>query len=617
MPPIRTTFPALAVFLSVTFPPLVSRHTLPLATFYGEWASVLAFALTAWVLCRAGSRRTDRDVAPLLPWVLLFPLWLVITGFLQAAAGMPDLTGNRLTTQLSLSLAAVVMFAAWRYGQAAGADGRRQLVDAFAAAWLVAGLLGTVAQWAQVFHLEPGSLGLVSSYFYDDNRRLWGNLNQPNHQATVEGLALAASVWLASRGRLRAPAWLAAVVLLESGIVLSGSRTGVMHVGFAALYGLVAAWLARAGGNLGSLQRGNVFGAARGGRRGEPMARPAGLVFAAVALVVMLLALQPLIKAAGQAFGWNLFDTIAQLQASDQISARGALWTHAWAMFRAHPWLGVGWGEFGWAQFEQIEAVGVTVEMSLHAHNAVLDLLAKTGAVGTLGVALVLAGWLWRVVRARLWRAGADERAQTVLVLTWLAMLCAHSMLEYPLHYAYFLLPFCFLIAWLEPSGLLRWQPSRGLRRLAAAVFVVAAGAVLTTTWQDYRRLEAREYAGSAKRDALPLPRIWFRTQAGAERAELARITPANAAQLLPAHIAAVHLLPTPEMIARTAWLLALTGDEARARTWLLRLRFYYAGDEAAQFGTVNKACTGVRAEDRPHAFCDWARRKGATLQED
>ena len=75
---------------------------------------------------------------------------------------------------------------------------------------------------------------------------------------------------------------------------------------------------------------------------------------------------------------------------------------------------------------------------------------------------------------------------------------------------------------------------------------------------------------------------------------------------------AAVHLLPTPEMIARTAWLMALTGKEAQARVWLMRLRFYYAGDEAAQYATVNKACTGVRAEDRPEA-CDWVRKQAAS----
>ena len=77
---------------------------------------------------------------------------MILTGLLQAAAGMPDITGSRLLTQLALALGAVVMLAARRYGQAAGRDGRRHLLDALAAARLVAGLLGTLAQWAQVFH---------------------------------------------------------------------------------------------------------------------------------------------------------------------------------------------------------------------------------------------------------------------------------------------------------------------------------------------------------------------------------------------------------------------------------------------------------------------------------
>jgi hypothetical protein len=324
-------------------------------------------------------------------------------------------------------------------------------------------------------------------------------------------------------------------------------------------------------------------------------------------MVAMLLILQPAIRAAGQAFDWRLFDTIAQLEAEDQMSARGALWTHALAMFRSHPWFGVGWGEFGWAQFLQMQQVGVKVEMSLHAHNAILDLLAKTGIVGTAGVGLILLAWRWRVVRVRLWHGDSEERKQTVLVLTWLAMLCAHSMLEYPLHYLYFFLPFCFMLGWLEPSGFGRWRVPMPVARGLAIAFVVVAVAVLATMWQDYRRAEAREYASSEdRRNALPMPRVWFRQHALADAAGQATITPANAAELLPAHIAAVHLLPTPTMIARTAWLLALTGDPAQGRQWMERLRWYYLGDEVAQYAEIAKACRDLAPDQRPQAFCAW-----------
>ncbi|MCY1216114.1 hypothetical protein D9M68_402240 [compost metagenome] len=586
MPTNRIKLSTWLLAIAIGFPLVVSRHTLPLATFYGEWTAAL---YTIAVLAIYALRQSAASPFGSIPQISLLFLWLVAVSLMLGAAGNPDITGSRLVTILTLLLGAAGTCVAWSCRRASAVPAR-DIGDTLATAFFIAGLLGTVTQWVQLFHLEPRAFGLVSTYFYDANRRLWGNLNQPNHQATVEGLALVASVWLASRGRLRFPMWLAAVALLESGIVLSGSRTGVLHVGLAAVYALVAAWLAR------------------GGRRdSDPMQRPVGLLVAAVAMVAMLLILQPAIRVAGQAFDWRLFDTIAQLEAEDQMSARGALWTHALAMFRSHPWFGVGWGEFGWAQFHQMQQVGVKVEMSLHAHNAILDLLAKTGIVGTAGVGLILLAWLWRVVRVRLWHGDSEERKQTVLVLTWLAMLCAHSMLEYPLHYLYFFLPFCFMLGWLEPSGFGRWRVPMPVARGLAIAFVVVAVAVLATMWLDYRRAEAREYASSEdRRNALPMPRVWFRQHALADAAGQATITPANAAELLPAHIAAVHLLPTPTMIARTAWLLALTGDPAQGRQWMERLRWYYLGDEVAQYAEIAKACRDLTPDERPQAFCAW-----------
>jgi len=587
MPAPRATLPATAIVVAFTLPLLVSKHTLPLATFYGEWTAGLLGALLVVALALQPNQSSFRSPKT-FPWIVLLPVWLIGTTILQAAVGMVDVTGSRLTTQIVLGLGAALMLAAWRASQAMSTDERASIVDALAIALVIAGLLGTLSQWVQVFRLEDQAFNLVSEYFYDNNRRLWGNLNQPNHQATVQGLALVASVWLATRGWLRFPGWLVAVAVLESGIVLSGSRTGLLHVGLAASYALIAAYMAR--------------GTPRGS---DPMHRAPGLIAAAVLMVVGVAVLQPVIKHAGQVFDWRLFDTVAQLKAGDQVSARGALWAHAWAMFRANPLFGVGYGEFGWAQFQQMAEVGATAEMSLHAHNAILDLLAKTGVAGTAGVALVLVGWLWRVMRHRIWLASSGERALAVPMLFWLAMLVAHSMLEYPLHYLYFFLPFCFLLVWLEPAGFGPRLP-RVIPVVACVVFVVVSAFLLVTLWQDYKRVEAREYAREEKRDSLPMPKLWFRQHAAADAIEHATITPDNAASLLPAHAAALHLLPTPSLIGRTAWLLALTGEQTRARLWMERLRYYYQGDEATEFQTLSRNCNAIGADRRPREFCAW-----------
>ncbi|MGY8526089.1 Wzy polymerase domain-containing protein [Paracidovorax citrulli] len=592
MPLRRSSLLSPLLVLAICVPLLVSHHTLPLSTFYGEWASAVGFSLlVVLVVVQTAAAGQESPDGRGLPVVALTGLWLIGVTLAGCAYRGHDITGSAGMTAIVLVLATTVTIAGHRLRAAMTPQAA---MDAMATALLIAGLLGTAAQWVQVFRLEPYTWQLVSDYFYDANRRLWGNLNQPNHQATVHGLALAASVWLASRGKLRVTPWLVAVALIETGVVLSGSRTGVLHVGLAALYALAAGWQARKAPRWQAL-----------------MSRPVGLVFAAAALVSLLMLLQPAIRNAGQVLGWQLFDTVAQLQAADQTSARQALWSHAWAMFQANPWLGVGWGEFGWAQFEQLERLGITVEMSLHAHNAVLDLLAKTGLLGAGGVIAGLALWFWRVARDRLWRGSAEQASPALLALTWLAMLCGHSMLEYPLHYLYFLLPFCLLLGWLEPAALAlpaRWREGRsgGASRVAAAVFLCGAAMVLAVLWQDYRRVEAAEYAQRGTEARLPLPALFLKPYALANRAEHAMLAHGDAGQWLAPHVEAVHLLPTPTMIARTAWLLAVGGDEEQARRWLQRLRFYYGGDEAAQYGRVARLCQQAPAAQRPQAFCAW-----------
>lgn len=586
------------IAIAIWFPLLVSRHTLPLTTFYGEFASLASFGLlllaVPWLTPRARGIALGRQAGDLPLVLLVFVCFMaVIVG--QWASGLENLSGSRFLSAGALLLGGGVAWLGYRCHQAS--EGRPALADALATAFLMAALFGTLAQWIQVFDLEGDTLGLVSNFFPTENRRIWGNLNQPNHQATVEGMGLAAAVWLAARGRLGAAWWLVAVAILESGIVLSGSRTGLLHVGTAVVFALLMAWFAR-----------DMNKMAWGGASSAPMRRPVGLLFAAVVLIALLPLMQVAVKSAGTAFGWSLYDAVARLQEGDQVSYRGAMWAHALAMFDTHRWLGVGWGEFGWHQFRQLEEVGLKVEMSLHAHNAVFDLLAKTGIVGTAGAGLLLLAWLWRVCVHRLWRASTQTRTETLLGLTWLAMLGAHSMLEYPLHYLYFLLPVCFLLGWMEPGGFGRLRIGRGMAATLSFVFAVVAAGVLVTMWQDYRAVEAREYAASDKRDALPQPRIWFRQHAAAADAEHAVLTPENARQWLAPHIAAVHLLPAPTMIARTAWLMALTGDETGAQEWMSRLRFYYFGDELNQLSMLVRECDKVAAEARPDAFCRWVR---------
>lgn len=579
---------SLAALLVVAFgaPFLVAKHMAPMPTFYGEWVAGLLGTVVIAVLAQ---QRARGGSGCLSPWVALAPLWLILATIVQAAMGMPDVTGSRLGAQVVLTLGVAMTFAAWRASHSMTTEERGEMLDGLAEAFVLAGLFGVLAQWVQVFRLESHTLNLVSEYVFDDVRRPWGNLNQANHQATVEGLALVGSVWLSSRGRLRFAAWLVAAMLLESGIVLSASRTGVAHVGIAATYALLMACTAR-----GATRSSAILG------------RPAGSASAAVVMIGLLLVLHPAIQAASKEFGWRLFDAMLHARQADQFSDRRSLWMHAWAMFRANPWLGVGFGEYGWAQFEQMAVVGVVAPMSFNAHNVVLDMLAKTGLVGTTGVAVILIGWLWRISRDWLWRGNGASRAQAILVLSWLAMFGIHSMVEFPLDYVYFLLPFCFLLGWLETGGVGHKPPPGWMGVGVLTLFLVVSLATLFTLWRDFRLTEVREYSEVRSED-LPMPHFWFRERAAVQEAEQARFSPNNAARWLPVQTIAIHLLPLPDQIARGALLLALTKDEARARQWMERLHYYQFGQEHKQFGMLADACRDIAPQDRPKDFCAWA----------
>ncbi|XQM36635.1 hypothetical protein DFLDMN_003445 [Cupriavidus sp. H19C3] len=574
--------------LVICVPLLVPRHTLPHPAFYAEWISAILFSLA--VFLSAALSRREKPAS--LPYVMFAPIWLIACTLTQMWLGLNQTTGTNGIVVSVLALGAVVIFAAWRYANSASTHDRGVLISSLAIGWLAAGLLGTLAQWIQVFHLEPMFAGWVSHYdLGTTNRRLWGNLNQPNHQATVNGLALAGAIWLYASRRLRFLAWLGAVIWLESGIVLSGSRTGMAHIGIASVYLFLLAFLSR---------KENI--------NDGPASAPDSVRLRAAGLSVLaiLIALKAGIDATGDVFGWNLFDLKPEGQGGTQFAARSALWAHAWAMFETHPWLGVGWGEFAWEQFQQMRLIGKTAEMSLHAHNALLDMLAKTGLLGTVAICAVLAAWFVRVVVARILRGCDHERNQTIMILTCLAIIGAHSMLEYPLHYAYFFLPFCLMLGMLETKGLRIPVVPQWFSRLSVYSFALVTALVLGTTSLDYQATELS--AGTYSKEVIgpPEPLIWFRPYAQARRTETKTITTANAAQLLPEHVAALHVLPTQNMVTRTAWLMALTGNVDGAKAWLERLPYYYWSDPHGVYMTVGKACNTTSPAAISRDFCHW-----------
>ena len=290
--------------------------------------------------------------------------------------------------------------------------GTSQFID-FAWAICVAGAVSAAIGCIQVFapYLPDGDLIARSSVV----GRAVGNLRQPNHLSSLLLWALIALVALHQSEHLGRRAGFALSVLCMLALVLTGSRTGILGVLLLAVWGALDRHLSR-------------------GARALLMAAP-------VAYACLW----------GGAFTWAHITSHAfagesrlALSGTDISSSRFSIWSNTLSMIAAEALTGVGVGEFNIAW-----SLGSFPDRPIaffdHTHNLALQMLVELGIpLGSLAIVLLLLGLLsaWRGARKASGVDGVARRAATMMVI----MIGVHSMLEYPLWYAYFLLPAIF--AW-------------------------------------------------------------------------------------------------------------------------------------------------------------------------
>ncbi|HXF66684.1 MAG TPA: Wzy polymerase domain-containing protein [Burkholderiales bacterium] len=392
-----------AVGLAWTLPFLQPYHRLPLTSFYSEWLALAAGLLALAPLLERSWWRQAR-----VPWAALPVLGFIALLAAHYALGRVAYGGQVLTAALYLLWAVLLMAFAATLVRMHGLPGA---VSALAWCLVAGGVLSALAALAQHYQIAAGIEWLVAR---KNTPAAYGNIAQYNHFAAYGCLGLASLAYLYASGRLHA-AWAAAAgALLLFAVTLSGSRSVLLYLFVLLALALFQAWRA-------------------GWRQRRLPACVAAL--AAGFLAAQWLADLPAVSPPAET------ETVKhRLLAGEQsasainIGHRVQLAREAWAVFLQAPLLGAGWGQFAWHDFEQRSAAGAGIGTwpFNHAHNLVLHLLAETGLAGALLIAGAALAWLWG-----LRRAGLDLERWWLIAL--LGVIGAHSMLEHPLWYAYFL----------------------------------------------------------------------------------------------------------------------------------------------------------------------------------
>lgn len=558
---------ALPTWVVSTIPPSATFFNQAIALVgWGLWASVLG--LTVSHPSRA-SHVFSRD----LGWVVLWGQMGIFMVAISWSAWHTALPLSLMTTAwCMLGAVAVTLMLGYQVGKTARAT------EAFAAlclAMVLGALVNTGVALVQAF--GPGwTDGVwIASTSAAIAGRASGNVRQPNHLSSLLLWGLAALAWLATTARrlegasgTRPTGWREATLfgsglLLCTGLVLSGSRTGTLGVL------LLTSW--------GALDR--------------------RLAWAVRRSVLALAVAYPLLW-----WGWSRWllmhaanaEVDGRFNLQGDISAsRFGIWSNAWDLVLQHPWTGVGWGSFNFAWSLTPFPHRPTAFFD-NAHNLPLHLAVELGLPAAMVVCGLLGYALWRALRAG-WRAPGIEGPLGTTAGVMVLVMALHSLLEYPLWYAYFLLPTGFL--WGLCLGLPSPSPSQStdtasggsiasaplspkthpLRR-SLLVLVVAGAALMAGTALailDYERVVAIFAPADG---AAPLKQriedgkrsVFFNHHAYYAEANDPHTPPE--AVLSAINIAGHNLLDTRLM---TSWAkaYAATGDLERARHLAQRLR--------------------------------------------
>lgn len=254
-------------------------------------------------------------------------------------------------------------------------------------------------------------------------------------------------------------------------------------------------------------------------------------------------------------------------------------------MFLSAPILGVGFKQYAWQHFLQGVSGPEVLDPGIidHAHNLVFQIAAEFGVLGLLVLIGGLAWWAWSLRRTQI-----DAAHWWFAAL--LGVLGVHSMLEYPLWYAYFLGLAAVALGATERDAPAYHDGPGG--RIILSVAVLLGVVALANVYRDYRVMQSLQHTASSdsttvsvhgdsrgrvlldlQRDSIFSPFIDY---------ALARRMLLNREHLkdkIVLNARAMRFQPSNDFAYRQALLLALSGDGAGMRAHWDAAVANYPGD--------------------------------------
>ncbi len=505
---------------------LLPNHSHPWLGFHGDaWAAIVLACVGLLVLWHV-------KCTVMWHWVTIPAALLSVIPLGQYVTGLVPVFGIAWINSAYLFgfLLALLVGAAWEKAEPA------QCGDFLFLAVGLASVVSVGLQLHQLFDLDAVGPWIL----YSVGTRHYANMAQPNQLASLLLLGLLACGWGYYRKHLGANTATGIAAFLLFGVALTESRTGWLNI--VLLVTMVIVW-----------------------RRLAPSKIFVWVVLSLGVFFVFCVLTLPLF--------YNLFWGGFEVRFRTEGVGKDPRWI-IWIMFLKgallQPLQGYGWGQIPHAQFLMLHDSLNLGGLFTSSHNLFIDLILWSGVPVGVGISVALAWWVVSVVRR-------IEGFSQLILFSFVVVLGTHAMLEFPLQYAYFLLPAGLVMGCLNTSVSLRvaLHPSKYLTALVPLVAI----ACLVITIRDYVQVETSFYGLRFEQKKIPTsipptpPDVIALTQ-WRDYIAFARMkpTPNQTTEEMAAIRGLVTTMPSGLVMSKFAATLAINDQPVEAQLWLKRI---------------------------------------------
>jgi hypothetical protein len=434
-----------AIFLCISY--LLPFHVYPFAAFYNDWLVIFGVGISILAL----GRQSFTVVS--IPWVTILPLSLALIIAVQALCGMLIVSWDAILPILYCIIAAVCIVLGATLSSSVSCATR--VCGTLSRAYMYAGLISVILILIQYFgwgsFLSPLVLNIGSGGIAPI--RPSANIGQPNNLALLFCISIASTWYLFQINRLRGNISFILILFFLAGLAITQSRIGWLIIPLSAFLMLHIHKKDNCRQVTGYLT--------------------VGLGVAYVFFVITLPHITQLLQ------GVTISSPMERIGTRANSERLGMIY-QALQMSVTHPWFGVGWYQFGPQQLA-IALKFPPTAYAQHSHNIFLNFAAELGWVFTIIFFGILVYWIFIINLIK----SANKEGWFAL-LVFLAVFI-HSLVEFPLWYAYFLLPVSVLMGVIHQERLGAKKIVFSRAPIIAISLFFILGLILVE--KDYRRL--------------------------------------------------------------------------------------------------------------------------------